>query len=86
MKINGEISNPRRIACNWTLSRTVQRRGPWYAPGQYLGNTEPLTDKSGRFLEHRAVPVGLEIGLPAFHGASKDSGSDELLQFPLDGA
>jgi hypothetical protein len=80
----------RRFAagCHGAVNESKLNLGPQCGEAglQHLGNTESLPDESAQFLEHRAVAVRLEIGLPAFHGASKDSGSDELLQLPLDGA
>lgn len=53
---------------------------------QNLGNAEGLPDKSVQFFEYRTRAVGLEIGLPAFHGTGQNPRTHELLQFALDGA
>ena len=51
---------------------------------QRLGDAESLPDESMQFLEHRALAVGLKVGLPAFDAACEDSGADEPFQLPLD--
>ena len=51
---------------------------------QRVGDAESLPDESMQFLEHRALAVGLKVGLPAFDAACEDSGADEPFQLPLD--
>jgi hypothetical protein len=61
-------------------------REPEEALSKHFGDTESLPHDSAQLLEYRAVAVGLEVSLPAFHCTCEDSGGDQLSEFPLHGA
>jgi hypothetical protein len=53
---------------------------------QNLGETEGLSNETAEFIEDLAMPVSLEVRLPAFDRASENAGAGQLLKLSLDGA